>query len=1698
MADLDAFLESPQYSLDSFSPEKQPAPSYINETTAKSDAAHAVALAGPTNSTLNTYDTVAGELGVDNKSALFESIKQAVATGDQQRLKEQLPGIVGDPTVPDSVKRAAVTDTYSPDSEAYNAANLVSRRALGSPSPHETPEGEGTQIDIAAAFRKINAVKAQKQALYNNFVAKNDPSVGSKIGAALGGMIPLSHGGQTQALVGDVVPDASWWDRLESAILPGEGKQKIIDYLTSLPLDQQVAATQHVLDALKTTTGILPDTSNNANMVANAAQFALDGNYQENSGRTMDNIFGLLDVAALGGMAAGAVKATGAARIAAEGDSIAAKVGDIGKPPGTPPGASGGASEAFRESASRDFTRSSVQPSSVSQNLKDVNPEQFRLTHQIAANDATDESAQALYGTTRNEAIANDIAPEVAHPDGSVNAKVSEPDFTPENALDPEIASFVNNSGMTALTKEEKARTSAAIVNNFADAMTPSPRTEMYSFGGITSEEFPEGVRMTAVYAPNGHGYADPDEARDLFKWVHRDSGITDKDITILERRGSQYYPYEPQATGVQNNASGESSASVEAMNRNASEKDNAQLRFLIDRNDIVTPLIGVDAVDTKARPGQLIVQQNVGKDKWTVLSSGDDLSKDVIVGKLNRNLTKLTDAANRQDTRGAAHKMGDFLVQVTHEYRYQPGDIEGWYDTSVKRNFFDTITPHTGGEHGTLTQHLFPSTSVMDPVLSLSSLTTADRAAGLEKLLLKPFKDFNKIAGKLQAERYNKLMAKLQDANLAGYTPSKTNLMAEGFTEEEIKAANIWRKFWDNNYWLDNADYIKSARARGHKIFVDTPNGTYLEVKPQVQRGNIKGSVDIADPKTGSLKSITPKDIDFIYERGGMLGELETPVKIGDEFATHVISMETPDHYFRAINDGDMLLAYRPGYFNVSYKGPWFIDRVWKDANGNVKNTQTVASSDNKKDADLLTTRLDKSTDDGSTHVVRLDKKRGNYQRNNWELYKASGRSSQRFRGARLVDATSNLQGPGHGHILNPIEAAVKAARSISKRTTLRDWLEMTKTRYINNNGKYLPKNEFGHTVFPADRRQIEVQSGVKGNKKGLAKARSEFDFIRAMENGYVNSIDDFWKASLNNVADILGEKHITLGEKTARNLADKPLTARAKKISFSLFLALNPVRQLLIQAHQGILLAAINPGWFTTRGAGQIMYLLARQIGMGPNEVPEAFFRTLGMTRKQADQMFKDLEASGLAAGVDKHSIVRGSLNDMADMMVQNSARSALSKTVKPFKTLAHYSRLLGFDAGEWFNIVSAWAANRDLAIKSGEDITRSDVRSMIAARARNFTGSMNAAGDMPYNSNELNVLLQFQQQGHKMFSLMTTNRAYSRAERMRLLGFTTIMWGIPTSMGGLLWAALSNDNDSSKTAQEKAKAIQLLQRGAEDATLNRLASAISGDKVDLDFSSLNPLNMYGTGELIHSLFTSTPGEIVANTPTGSLFFGGNPRLTKFVKTTAQFFHLQDNNDVPVTFSQEAMAFAKLSSGFSNAFQAAYTLKYGQAISTYSGNVTDPEVSTPEAMGKFFGFSTWDSVQKAAENQEFYQASQDFENDVNTWYRQYRSDLSRDDITPDEIAFVTKMHTKAFAVWGDNDRAYRIIESNLLKDAAKGDLTFYKRAISSAGIMNYQDWRQLVLNTNQVSDDTKQQILKIGELFQNNPPQNKQKDAQ
>lgn len=97
----------------------------------------------------------------------------------------------------------------------------------------------------------------------------------------------------------------------------------------------------------------------------------------------------------------------------------------------------------------------------------------------------------------------------------------------------------------------------------------------------------------------------------------------------------AEAFDFDNMDSPIENNASGESSASIEAINRVASEKAAGQDRYVINADDTVVPLKGVDAVDAAARKGQVIVQRGVGNTPYTVLDRGG-LSKRAAENRIN------------------------------------------------------------------------------------------------------------------------------------------------------------------------------------------------------------------------------------------------------------------------------------------------------------------------------------------------------------------------------------------------------------------------------------------------------------------------------------------------------------------------------------------------------------------------------------------------------------------------------------------------------------------------------------------------------------------------------------------------------------------------------------------------------------------------------------------------------------------------------------------------------------------------------------------------------------------------------------------------------------------------------------------------------------------------------------------------------
>jgi hypothetical protein len=87
-----------------------------------------------------------------------------------------------------------------------------------------------------------------------------------------------------------------------------------------------------------------------------------------------------------------------------------------------------------------------------------------------------------------------------------------------------------------------------------------------------------------------------------------------------------------------ENNASGESEASLEAINREKAETAKGQGRFIVDPDGNMTPLRGVGAADRKAPKGSIIIQKGVGDKPYTIMDRGN-LPKSHAEGLLNRAL---------------------------------------------------------------------------------------------------------------------------------------------------------------------------------------------------------------------------------------------------------------------------------------------------------------------------------------------------------------------------------------------------------------------------------------------------------------------------------------------------------------------------------------------------------------------------------------------------------------------------------------------------------------------------------------------------------------------------------------------------------------------------------------------------------------------------------------------------------------------------------------------------------------------------------------------------------------------------------------------------------------------------------------------------------------------------------------------------
>lgn len=988
-------------------------------------------------------------------------------------------------------------------------------------------------------------------------------------------------------------------------------------------------------------------------------------------------------------------------------------------------------------------------------------------------------------------------------------------------------------------------------------------------------------------------------------------------------------------------------------------------------------------------------------------------------------------------DVRGVS---GDYITVVKQDLKIDPSQVDQWSAAGVKRNFFDRMPFLTSDHSGSLSNHLLDAHSMLEPEIALGASVAADKASGLEKRLLDISDDFAKEFKGLDKDRKGVVYEYIKEANKRGLDLDRTDLVSRGFSGKEIEALQDWRRFWDTHYWLENRDLARTLRSRKFGI-VETAN-TRLFVKPVPKNRSI---VQGYDPVEEKMVTLTPAELDQLYEKGGSMGQLRNRIDIDGGVAEYTIIRNNSESYLRNISDYDKVLNYNKGYFTTYYDAPKYVVQKVKDATGKELYEKAIAvAGDHKEAVHILKQKAGQqgmSADQFGfvrSDIKKMDMGNDDY----WNIQVAGGRTAQRVRGKRLEDSTEMNHGISDKYVLDPQEALVNAARSVSTRASMRDFLEASKQRFIHQFSDFFPKDRFQQPTWPKSVKDIQKP----GNQfdSDVADARTSFMYINSLENGYINGIDETSKAFFQMMADITGKAGFAAGERGLNVIGNMAPTHYGKNLAFQLYLALSPQRQLLIQSHQAVRLAAMMPKYV---GGGTMQKETGAYLGsfvLGD----EAAAKLTRMDLAEFKSIKKFIQDSGQLDGVDKNNLVRSAMLNMADNQVD--------RKLERFKSITAIPRKIGFDMGEKINLVTSLLAFRRRALDRGIDLSDTAARDKVYGEARNFTGNMNFAGDMPYNQNSVNLLTQFLQVPHKLLTQVLFNRVLTNKEKLRMLAFDTVMWGTPLTTTTIpLWFG--------DILPEDATARQAVQYGIEGLIFNKLINAATDGKTDIDFSTLAPSDIHGVANLFHNIWVEGWGEMLAKTPSGQLLKEGG-RVRQMLGTVSRFIGTPSNYTSVKEYGKVAHSFASLSSGYSNAFKAQYMLEYGQKVNSADTAVTDPDVTAAEAIAAAFGFQTMHEARSFATGKKIYDSRKALQDDVKLWLKDYTVALSQDGLRVDDLARISKTYNEAWRVWAEIPEAKAMLDKEMKKMYSNGNFILQRRAMQASGWMSENEYRAMV----------------------------------
>jgi hypothetical protein len=613
-----------------------------------------------------------------------------------------------------------------------------------------------------------------------------------------------------------------------------------------------------------------------------------------------------------------------------------------------------------------------------------------------------------------------------------------------------------------------------------------------------------------------------------------------------------------------------------------------------------------------------------------------------------------------------------------------------------------------------------------------------------------------------------------------------------------------------------------------------------------------------------------------------------------------------------------------------------------------------------------------------------------------------------------------------------------------MADRVALRDVTESMKARFLNeySDTLTLPRDANGRPMFPSEPNQVSKigRAGMETDDDVIA-ARSLVDYINMIENVQSTFLDRIYQSAFRLFADAIegsGESAIRQKIGAGARAAGRVEPIReAKLLAFKVYLASNPPRQVLVQSHQISQLTIRDPVRAADVLFTQFPAILALKAGQDLGLVSKQF----AVSEDSLKRILKEWDESGIGQGVDSNMLVDGSVKAFERDLVANPVAKVGSTALKTINAPFRAGQVLGFNAGEYAQQMMHWLFQRQKWIDENPNMLPGvDALDTIAAETAMTTYNMNRSGKMKYQDGLLGVLLQFLTVGHRAGLSMTTNKALTRGERIRLGIGNLALYGTQTMpiVGHIteeIVTSIAEKNGYELTQEER----DLMQYGLEEAGWKALIEWWTGESFDSDLvGSLAPGSYSGWMDIIDKIMSKELLEWGFG-PAGSFMpFSEGSKPAKVWTQLRVLFGDEQTSTVDKTTSTLDILGKNFFGAYSNITQALLALEDGKLKSNTNGTVLVDDVTTPEAIALAVGIRPRRGQEAYKARKEVADRANALRSDVRKYLQAIHAvfDSANPESVPDTLNRFARIMTD---VWGQDPDVQYDVQVMLMEELKK-----------------------------------------------------------